>query len=398
MLGTGGVVGLVSPRFPPAIGGVERHVEVLSRELVRRGQKLEILATDPTGSLKATEQQGCVRLRRFPTWLGDGTYFLSPAMAWWLLRHVQDFELLHVHSYHTLIPLFGALAAARAGVPLVFTPHYHGNGHSRFRRALHPPYRVIGKWILRHSALVICVTKAEEEVLRLHFGDSLPTVVIPNGVDVEEMKRAEPEYRVPGRHLVLTTGRLEHYKQIDAIIQATPYLPGDFDVAIVGCGPTQRDLEQLIRELGVGDRVRLLGNVPRSQLAALYKSADVLVTMSREEAFGLVILEAGVAGAHVVASDIPAHREVADYLLGGIAFVPVDESPRRLAAAVTESAARCSPPEASAKVPTWGQVAALTEGAYRTTIDRFKRAAVLKANFGRSPLWSQWRDWRLANR
>ena len=137
-------VAIVTPRYAPDIGGVERHVEKLARGLVDEGVEVEVLTTDPTGTLPRVERLDDVLVRRFPTLRGDATYYVSPRLALWLLANARRFAVLHAHSYHTPVALSAAIAGLVRRVPLVLTPHYHGTGHSWFRSALHRPYRLFG--------------------------------------------------------------------------------------------------------------------------------------------------------------------------------------------------------------------------------------------------------------
>ena len=76
-------------------------------------------------------------------------------------------------------------------------------------------------------------------------------------------------------------------------------------------GPTPGSCPKVVDELGVGDDVRLLGAVAPDDLEALYAQADVLVTATLYEGFGLPVLEAMARGVLVACSDLPVLREVA---------------------------------------------------------------------------------------
>lgn len=309
-----GPIALVSPRYAPATGGVEKHVEALAQGLARRNIAVEVITTDPTGRLPEIEERDGVQVRRFPTVCNDGVFFLSPRLGSWLKGNTGRFAVIHAHSYHTPLALQAALAGRLHGVPLVLTPHYHGTGHSPLRRALHLPYRPFGHWLMRRAERVICVSRIEERLVQEHFSPAIPTLVLPNGIDSAELLAAQPLPQINGQIILLAVGRLEAYKQFDRLIAAMPHLPAHYRTVIIGVGPDHKRLAELAADLGVADRVRLLGQVAQDDLLAWYRSASVFVSMSQHEAFGITLLEAAVAGAQVLASDIPAHQEVRGYL------------------------------------------------------------------------------------
>lgn len=359
---TGALVGVVSPRYAPAVGGVELHVEMLARGLARRGVGVEVITTDPTGRLPKKEMRDGVLVRRFSTVANDSVFYIAPSLGRWLWRNASRYTVLHAHSYHTPVALQAALAAQRASVPLVLTPHYHGTGHSAFRRALHSPYRLAGRWLVHKAQYVICMSATERELLHRHFGKGFPTRVIPNGVNREEILAAQPYSKPQGQVLVLAAGRLEHYKQTQHLVQAVPYLPPEYKVVVIGDGPARPVIEELVRTLGVEDRVTILGYISRPELLAWFATADVFVSLSQHEAFGLTLLEAALSGAAVVASDIPAHREVASFVPADrVSFVEVHAVADAVAGAILASAGKAPVEDRSAwPVPTWD---AAVEGA-----------------------------------
>lgn len=317
-------IAIATPRYAPDIGGVEKHVEELARGLATRGVPVEVLTCDPTGRLPRTERLDGVLVRRFPTIAGDPVFFLSPRLLRWAWRHADRYRLIHAHSYHTLVPLAVAVGARRAGVPLVVTPHYHATGHTPLRSLLHIPYRPVAGRVLHGAASVIAVSEAERGWLERDFGD-LPLHVLPNGVDLRlpdggpDGGPAEPVTldRAAGEVTLLSVGRLEAYKGAGRIVTALPHLPPEVRLTIIGTGPAADEIRATASGLGVGDRVRMPGRVSTAELAAWYRAADLFVTLSREEAFGMTVLEAAGSGAPVLASAIPAHREVARYVAPG---------------------------------------------------------------------------------
>ncbi|MEA2622849.1 MAG: hypothetical protein QOH61_1759 [Chloroflexota bacterium] len=361
----GRTVAIVSPRYAPAIGGVERHVERVATGLVRRGVPVDVIATDPSGKLPRVEMRDGVTVRRFPTLRGDDTYYVSPRLLRWLRGNAGRYALLHAHNYQTLVPAASRLAARHAGIPLVVTPHYHAAGHTWFRSLLHIPYRPLGRGVMRAADGVIANSVAEAGWIERDFG--VTASVIPNGVDMpattasggspDGAGSSGPSDASTGEVSILSVGRLAGYKQVARVVTALPFLPSTHVLTVVGEGPDSAPIAREAARLGVTDRVRLLGHVSAEELAERYAAADLFVTLSREESFGLTVLEAAAAGAPVVASDIPAHREVTGYAnTGRIVLVDVDARDADLARAMERArAAGRSSDRTGWRLPTWEQ-------------------------------------------
>jgi glycosyltransferase involved in cell wall biosynthesis len=182
------------------------------------------------------------------------------------------------------------------------------------------------------------------------FPNAIPkTTVIPNGIDVELINSIAPQDHV-GR-IILYAGRLEEYKNIHLVVAAMPLLGQFAKLVIVGDGPAAPRLARLAAQLGVASRVQFVGAVRWPDVYGWFRAADIFVTMSARENYGMTVLEAHVAGARVVASDIPAHRELAAFLGAEAALVPISPDPVELAAALNAAAA--SPPREIHLVPSW---------------------------------------------
>jgi glycosyltransferase involved in cell wall biosynthesis len=171
------------------------------------------------------------------------------------------------------------------------------------------PFRWFERYVLRHADYGIVGNHASAEVWRSK-GYNGPLAVIPQfGVDPEIFKPGRRD-RDPGRGFVIgfAGGRLVREKGADLLIEAASALPGMWRVVLAGSGPEQARLEQMIRELGIRDRVFFDGQIPSTQMPAYYDQLDVLVVPSRalpnwKEQFGRVLVEAMACGVPVIGSD-----------------------------------------------------------------------------------------------
>lgn len=352
-------IAIISPRYPPAIGGVERVSERQARAIVAHGLPVDVLTTDPTRTLARAAVMDGVRVRRFPTIANDSIYYLSPSLWRWLMKYASHYSLLHAHSYHTPIALAAALASRRSGVPFVLTTHYHGTGHTPLRRLLHYPYRPLGRWMVRSADHIFCVSQHESHLIKKHFGNDLPLSVVPNGIDLDEINRAISWQKKDEDTILLSVGRLERYKQNHHLIEAMTKLDGRYKLVIIGDGPDRVLLKRIIDNLELNSRVFMPGFVEREDLLRWYKTADIFVTLSTHEAFGISILEASVAGSRIVASNIFAHQEVLRMIPDkSVNFIsPVINSDELITAILHASNASNPDIISNDLIPTWDHIA-----------------------------------------
>jgi glycosyltransferase involved in cell wall biosynthesis len=146
------------------------------------------------------------------------------------------------------------------------------------------------------------------------------------------------------------------------------HLP-DQRLVVIGNGPARADLEEQVARLGLQERVAFLGAVPREDLHRWFRTASVFVSLSEHEAFGITLLEAAVGGAGIVASDIPAHREVSAYVPdAAISLIAPDSSASSIAMAILETRRTSVEAPESPGVPVWSQTVDRTLEAYERAL------------------------------
>jgi len=357
-------VAMVTPSYAPRMGGVETHVQAIAARLPGLGVDVEVLTQ---GRDRAERRDpGAVTVRTFPSVVPSDAYPVAPGLWAWLHAARHDFDLVHVHGYHGIAALAGASATS---LPVVFTPHYHGGGHTRFARVLHLGYRHAGSWVFSHASRVVAVSAAEAGLV----GDHHPRVagklrVIPNGVDVAELMDAAPfPTTVP---VVVSVGRLLAYKHVEVAVAAMARVEAACELVVVGDGPERPRLERAARSTPA--RVRVLGPVDDAQRRRWQRSADVVVSLSEHEAFGLTLLEGLAVGARAVATDIPAHREVAGLsgAADAVTFVSTPPDPGEVGAAIGRALAQRRLTVLPARVWTWDAVAEATRLVYEEALER----------------------------
>jgi glycosyltransferase involved in cell wall biosynthesis len=308
-----------------AFGGGERHLADLSRSLAERGH--EVYAAVESGSplrdtLLQTFTPGNVyelSLRK----LSDARGSLKLAR----FARANAIEIVHAHVARDYAAAFFA-TYGRARTPrLVITRH-----------VLFPLGR-FNRFIFANAARVIAVSESVARSLRAQGGfDPEKIRVVANGVDLRRFERARAAFEreeaergtAHARLRVGIVGELSEVKNQEDFVRAAAMLAEEFgdsvEFLIVGdeaarSGVYGARLERLISELRLTEIVRLVRRC--EDIAPLIASLDVLVSASRSEAFGMVMVEAAACGVPVVATATEGAKEIVkDGETGSI--VPVD--------------------------------------------------------------------------
>jgi colanic acid/amylovoran biosynthesis glycosyltransferase len=216
----------------------------------------------------------------------------------------------HLHAHWASYPATVAYVVHRLyGIPYSFTAHAYDIYMMQY----------LLREKLRAARFVVTCASANANYLCERFEvDRRKLVVNYHGVDLRRFSHRSPPARaVP---LVFSCGRLERYKGMHVLLQACARLAEDglvFECRIVGEGPQRGDLEELVRQLGLEDRVHFVGEVPQVRLAEMMGDASVFVLASvivqrygKRDVIPNVLVEALASRVPVVASDVGGVREL----------------------------------------------------------------------------------------
>jgi phosphatidylinositol alpha-mannosyltransferase len=289
------------------MGGVQAHIRDFAHELAQRGHETSILApADDEDELPdgvvwggrpiALPYNGSVARLSF----GPVT---AARVRRWLSGH--EFDLVHVHQPDS--PSLSILAVWAAEQPLVGTWHM-ATDRSRalvgFAGILRPS--------LEKISARIAVSEAARTTLVSHLGGD--PVLVPNGVHVDAYARALPRPDLAGAGgTVSFLGRLdEPRKGLPVLLAAWPAVAARCPQArLLVAGPGDADEASALLPDRARAGVTFLGRVSETDKARMLATSDVYVgPHTGGESFGIVLVEAMAAGAVVVASDLPAFRDV----------------------------------------------------------------------------------------
>jgi glycosyltransferase involved in cell wall biosynthesis len=321
---------MITREFPPyVVGGVGTHTFHLSRALTRLRADVHVVSfgdsekssdtvtfVDPKSSIISRSAQS---IGQDLAVLYDIARFARISGK---IAAERAFDVLHVQE-----PYVGGYLRADAKVTTIHDTSY---GELRSIVGLARPREIekalfyIGVgFIMEYASMAtsnIVITPApniRHELVHRYILGGGKTVVVMNGVEPENQYSAlsrEEAKEMLGLQsssiLIFTSGRHVTRKRLDVFLKALSILEGrnslkGVEARIGGDGPLRSHLENSARELGLGSRVRFLGWLTRDALELHYRASDIFVACSDYEASPIAILEAMIAGAPVVSTNIP---------------------------------------------------------------------------------------------
>ena len=290
--------------YPPVAGGMERVVASLCRATAGRVDNSVIALNDARATVRETVEG--IPVVRLGTIGRAGSVPIAPGLVGELRR--SDADLLVVHEPNPWALL--ALAVVRPPMPLAVWFH---------SEVVRPPLQ----YALFYHPLVRAVYDRARRIfvssgaLAAHARALAPyrdrIAIVPFGIDADAWaappaptrRAAEVRQEADGRALVLFAGRMVPYKGVDVLLEAIAPIH-DVQLVLAGDGPCRPRWEALAGQLGLGQRVRFLGDVPAPELVSLFHACDVFVlpSITAAEAFGFVQLEAMACGKPVVSTRV----------------------------------------------------------------------------------------------
>jgi len=316
------------------VSGSERHLLTLLPALRERGIDARMLSlgvdgTDAPRFYAALDELGV------PNRVVRCGLDVSPRLARDVVRAVrtESPDLLHTHLVHA--DVYGSIASSRLRVPFVSSRHNDD-------RYLLGPFRYVDRAFARRADRLIAISDAVRRFLERAGHDPAKLVTVHYGLDELPAARSDPtpaEAGIPaGAPLVVAVGRLIEQKDHATLLRAFARVHGelpDARLAILGGGPLEGETRALADELGLAGAVALPG---RTEIRDWLERADVFAHSSRWEGFGIVLLEAMLAGLPVVATRVSAVPEVVAEGETGLLVEPGDDAAlgRALALLVAE--------------------------------------------------------------
>lgn len=324
------------------VGGVVTAAENLASYLQARGHEVVLFHPGPSVLLKrrATKRgfSGITLRLCFPfaqprplvSALAFPVLFpiVLLQLLWFLRRH--RFQIVNVH-YPNNRYFYFAICARLLSIQLVTS--LHGGDAFKNGKPKDRPTRAF-RFILQASHLIVLPSATyRKRLLEAFPGMESKTIFIHNGVNPAKfISPGKRQDKIVRDRSILCIAHLRDYKGIDVLLHAAkPLLAGDPSLRLIlaGDGPLREELEYLAFSLGIGNQTRFLGTIGPEEIASQLYRCEVLVLPSREESFGIAILEAMVCRKPVVATAVGGIPEIIEHEISGILVEP--ENPQALA-------------------------------------------------------------------
>jgi rhamnosyl/mannosyltransferase len=305
----------ITKYFYPNKGGIESNVLGISEELVKRGKRVTVLASNHPKTKRSEIYHG-IKIKRSRIFF---TLFRDPFHPGILIDLFQEkYDLIHLHLPDPFNSFFAWIASLLREKPLIITYHADILKERWYHKPFTFLYNFFQNLILNHSEFILATTPnyVKESSTLKKFEKKIK--IVPNFVDFEkfkkfnqkveanEIKKIKRRYSLENKKIILFLGRLIPYKGVEYLIQAfseVKEVMKDSILVIAGEGPLRKSLVELSR--GMKDVV-FIKTLKDEEVPSLFASCDVFVlpSVTRQEAFGIVLLEAMIMEKPVISTNI----------------------------------------------------------------------------------------------
>ncbi len=322
--------------YPPRIvGGIARVVHDLSKRLIKDGHEVHVV-TYKEGNVSEYENDKGVHVHRVNNYMINPNNFIDwimqlnfsmVAKANELIEKEGKFDVIHAHDW--LVTYAAKTLKNSYNIPIVATIHATESGrnsgiHDEVQRYINDT-----EWLLTYEASEVLVNSnyMKNELQRL-FGLPFEKInVVPNGINMTSFNGVERDYdfrrqyAADNEKIILFLGRLVYEKGVQHLIAAMPKILANYHdskLIIAGKGGMLDELREQVNYLNIGHKVYFTGYLDAKKVCKMYKAADISVFPSTYEPFGIVALEAMLAGVPTVVSDVGGLDEIVEHKVNGM--------------------------------------------------------------------------------
>ena len=322
--------------YPPRIvGGIARVVHDLSKRLIKDGHEVTVI-TYRDGNVPEYENDKGVEVYRVDNYMIHPNNFIDWIMqlnfnmiakATEVINKEGGFDVIHAHDW--LVTYAAKSLKQSFNLPMVATIHATEAGRNSGIHDDTQRYINDTEWLLTYEATEVIVNS---NYMKGHvqglFGLPFDKIsVIPNGINLNNFTGIDRDYdfrrrfAMDNEKIILYVGRLVYEKGVQHLISAMPKILENYHdskLVIAGKGGMIDELKSQVDSMGLSNKVYFTGYLNQKEVQKMYKCADVAVFPSTYEPFGIVALEAMLAGIPTVVSDIGGLNEIVEHGVNGM--------------------------------------------------------------------------------
>lgn len=286
--------------YPPHRGGMESVLYDLCEEL-KGNVDLRVLVANGKGSTRIQRQEGfeVIRVGTFGTIFSTS---ICPSMPYWIKRFRAD--IVQIHHPNPMANIAYLLCNQPGRLIVLYQSDII---RQRITYGLYFPFLMM---MLKkaHRIIVTSPNYLASSPLLTRFKEKC--VVIPLGIDIRKFRKGGNGTRISairsqyGGRIILFVGRLTHYKGVPYLLDAMKEVSGQ--LLIIGKGELEHNLKSQAARNGLSTKVHFLGELTEGEMVPFFHACDMLVlpSISRNEAFGLVQLEAMACCKPVISTNL----------------------------------------------------------------------------------------------
>ena len=320
-------IGLVCPASFPAtqFGGILFLAVDIARESANLGNDVKIYTTDLdfannpntfNKSLPRNENVDNFIIKRSHVWFNLNLFFVNPGMYFQIMKDPPD--VIHTIGVRSFQSFIATIIAKKKNIPLVIsdqgglTTHPDLNQGSFFKKTLYKIQMPMIRFIINNATKISVANEYEKNIFK-KFTDESKIQIIRNGINLDITKLKTNNFKK--KHsletpFILFVGRFSKIKGVDVLLQAINILkdkPELKNISFVIMGVDfgfEKEMFQLIDELGVKEKVVVIRNPSRDDVIAAYSQSEFLVLPSRWELSPLTPLEGFAFKKPVISTDV----------------------------------------------------------------------------------------------
>ena len=330
---------ILTPHYPPIIGGAEVFAKTLADYLAGRGEEVHVITGKIHKTLIAEKDNGEVHLHRvslipMKDLVNHSQFYLVTGIPLMLLKSinlVREKDVDIIHTVGLVASVIGTILSKVTNKPHVSTIQGWGlskysNGNANFLA------RRLIRYAMSNSVVVHCISNYIERSAR-ELG-AKKTFVAPNGADLGRLsilnrKGLKEKLGIGREKIILTAGRLIEIKGIGYLIKAFNKVleeQKNIRLLIIGDGPEKERLANLSDQLHLKDRVSFLGHMPQEQVFSYMCASDIFVGPSLAEGLGNVFIEAMACGTPVIGTRVGGIPDIIENEVNGLLVPPGDSN------------------------------------------------------------------------